>query len=115
MKALACSSQMDYGNYKECILVAYVINTALLDKRLDDMEKRLLEKIDTLENFQSVKPLVFLCVLTLLMPWRSLLLLRAINFFVVGFDVCQQCFVYHKKPIVSMDGKCGFKVWLLCH
>ena len=33
------------------------INTALLDKRLGDMEQRLLEKMDTLENFQSVKPL----------------------------------------------------------
>ena len=33
------------------------INTALLDKRLGDMEKRLSEKMDTLENFQSVKPL----------------------------------------------------------
>ena len=33
------------------------INTALLHKRLGDLEKRLSEKMYTLENFQSVKPL----------------------------------------------------------
>ncbi len=33
------------------------INTALLEKRLGDMEKRLSEEMDTLQNFQSVEPL----------------------------------------------------------
>ena len=32
-------------------------NTALLDKRLGELEKRLVEKLDTLEKFQSVKSL----------------------------------------------------------
>ena len=88
------------------------INTALLDKRLGDMEKRLSEKMDTLENFQSFEPLTRVPLRPNLVDASDEPIVATCNQFFIGvaFGVRRSRFVYHERRIVSMDGACGFKV-----
>ena len=82
------------------------------DKRLGDMEKRLMEKMDTLDHFQSVKTLKSVVFCPNLVDASEEPVVTTCNqlFNVAGFGVCQSLFVYHGRLIVSMDGTCGFKV-----
>ena len=88
------------------------INTALLDKRLGDMEKRLTKKMDTLNHLQSVESLKSVPFCPNLVDASEEPVVATCNqfFIVAGFGVCQSHFVYQGRLIISMDGACGFKV-----